>query len=505
MSENNIVEFFNFENKPLTCLTYRGRKAFIAKEIGARLGYSLGGGQLIKKIVSAWDQFFEEGKHYAVLRGADLYDIKKQILKEHPQRKPLKGNQVTVLFEVGVHAVIMRSRTRSAIRLQEYLIEKIDRHLDAAKRKEEEPGKVETTVLPPAEPPAPAPAQQNGIVKQFEGHSVTTITYKGRPCWLVKEVGQVLGYAKKGITKRISDEWSDEFTDGEEVITLRGEELSSFKELYQHVAEQVPGDGTCPIGANANAVRLLTEPGLYLVLAKTNKPVGKRFRKFITREVMPQIARDGKFDPSRKVNDRGELVNRDPLAEMKAKTEMELKLREMALKERTFDRTMDLKNKELDIRIDRESRIRRDKEAKAIRMAARARYALGYITKERMNAQLLMASEHVMGGRIGTWTAKRGSTGKEEWITPAALGKELGVSRNEIGRLVTAIEKEREIQIRNNPKYTMARVHGVVRHESGKNVTPDGYLLGREVADAIREKVNGKAKQTEMFNDTPTQ
>ena len=34
--------------------------------------------------------------------------------------------------------------------------------------------------------------------REFEGHSLTTIFYKDKPCWIAREVGQALGYARDG-------------------------------------------------------------------------------------------------------------------------------------------------------------------------------------------------------------------------------------------------------------------------------------------------------------------
>ena len=60
------------------------------------------------------------------------------------------------------------------------------------------------------------------ITKQFEGQDVTTITYKGQPCWIANEIGQVSGYADNGgrLVTKITHEWKDEFIEGHDFLYL---------------------------------------------------------------------------------------------------------------------------------------------------------------------------------------------------------------------------------------------------------------------------------------------
>ena len=52
----------------------------------------------------------------------------------------------------------------------------------------------------------------------FEKHGVTAIVYKGRVCWIAREIGRLLGYGNDGkrLVTLILRKWRDEFIAGEE-------------------------------------------------------------------------------------------------------------------------------------------------------------------------------------------------------------------------------------------------------------------------------------------------
>lgn len=119
---------------------------------------------------------------------------------------------------------------------------------------------------------------------EFEGKPLTVIEYKGRPVWIAKEVGLLLGYSNDGgrLVDKITAEWADEFIDGQDVIRLTGPDLRDFKELAV--------DTTDSVGSKANrALMLLTESGVNLVCIKTEKPLGKAVRRWLAADVMPKV------------------------------------------------------------------------------------------------------------------------------------------------------------------------------------------------------------------------
>jgi len=126
------------------------------------------------------------------------------------------------------------------------------------------------------------------INTEFEGQTLTTLTYEGRPCWIAREIGRVLGYSRGGrrLVAKISGWWSDNFIEGYHYTVLRGEELEDFK------ASMLVGDtGTKP-SKNLRVLMLLFEPGLRLVCDWTSKPGGLRLRRFLLDEVLPTLNLD---------------------------------------------------------------------------------------------------------------------------------------------------------------------------------------------------------------------
>lgn len=110
-------------------------------------------------------------------------------------------------------------------------------------------------------------AQIHALTLPFEGEPLTTLTWDGKPAWVAREMGRRLGYAGNGkrLVTRITREWGAEFIEGKDYVLLAGEELAAFKAAV--------GLGTPEVPSRAGGLMLLLEPGLHLVLTKTNKPI----------------------------------------------------------------------------------------------------------------------------------------------------------------------------------------------------------------------------------------
>lgn len=138
---------------------------------------------------------------------------------------------------------------------------------------------------------APAPAVDRlGLARHvFEGHDVPTITIAGQECWIASDVGRVLEYGRDGkvLPQTVVHTWGNEFREGEHYITAKGEILKDIKTLLNQIGEI---DLVAP---NASHAILLTRAGLWLVLDKTEKPVGQRFRRWLSGEVR-QAAEEGR-------------------------------------------------------------------------------------------------------------------------------------------------------------------------------------------------------------------
>lgn len=77
------------------------------------------------------------------------------------------------------------------------------------------------------------------------------------------------------------------------MVRLTGDELAAFKAIMPL------GDESSP--SRAPSLLLLTEAGMNLVLILSRQPKAAAIQDWLAEEVMPQLSRDGRYDPSRKV------------------------------------------------------------------------------------------------------------------------------------------------------------------------------------------------------------
>lgn len=125
------------------------------------------------------------------------------------------------------------------------------------------------------------------------GHSLTTIAYKGQPCWIAQEVGAALGYSANGskLVNKITQDWSDEFIEGVDCFKLESEDLADLRRSLKALS---PESGDRALPRNARNLLLLTREGFYLSCLKTNKPIGVQLRRWLASEVLPAMER-GEF------------------------------------------------------------------------------------------------------------------------------------------------------------------------------------------------------------------
>lgn len=121
------------------------------------------------------------------------------------------------------------------------------------------------------------------LTLDFEGKPLNTLTVRGRPAWPAREVAVGLGYGHKGdrFVSKLAGEWAGEFVEGLDIARVTGLELAILKEQL----------GPQVIPPTATKIVVLFETGVYLAVAKTDKPVGVRLRRFIVDEVLPRLAR----------------------------------------------------------------------------------------------------------------------------------------------------------------------------------------------------------------------
>ncbi len=288
----------------------------------------------------------------------------------------------------------------------------------------------------------------------FEGKPLTTLTCKGRPSWVARQVGAALGYANAGkrLANKIAGDWADEFIEGHDYLVLRGEDLAAFKELAK--------DSPVAVSSRVNrGLLILFETGLHLVLAKTSKPVGKRLRRFLVDEVMPQLLRDGRYDPGRRVEGDGfvqvEVTSTttlvaDPRMERERRLARKLELDDRRFRTRSLQETLDTLS------------------------------GLGQIDDDVRAAYEVSACEIALGQTL----PELRPTVEDGWLSPTEIGRRLGVSKQKIGRVITRLE------LRGN-KPGLARA--VLNKAQGSNRTVVTYLYSPAAVVRIQATLAGRA------------
>lgn len=123
----------------------------------------------------------------------------------------------------------------------------------------------------------------------FEGREFAIHMFRGKPCVIAKELGEMLGYTVEGFQRTLKN-WDDELIQGVDVDVLRGDDLREFRDVLEGTAKMAV--------ASASQLTVLYETGFDLVLIKTEKPAGKSLRRLLVTEVLPKLRRGETIAPS---------------------------------------------------------------------------------------------------------------------------------------------------------------------------------------------------------------
>lgn len=145
----------------------------------------------------------------------------------------------------------------------------------------------------------------NDLVKfEFEGKGVRTVVIEDEPWFVAKDVCDILGLVNSR----------------EAVANLEEDELKSV---------------TLTSGGQRREMTALSESGLYALIFKSRKENAKRFRKWVTAEVLPQIRKTGSYSvtqelPQTYIEALEALLESEKAKQklLEDKTELEVKLDE---------------------------------------------------------------------------------------------------------------------------------------------------------------------------------
>lgn len=122
---------------------------------------------------------------------------------------------------------------------------------------------------------------------EFEGHGLSFIPFKGRQIVVAAQMGQALDYENDGqkLVDSVRDNWGDEFIEDHDYKVLAGKDLRELKDALRLTRNLRV--------SRARHLMVLFEPGFDLVCQKTEKPAGKRLRRYLADEVIPKLRRGG--------------------------------------------------------------------------------------------------------------------------------------------------------------------------------------------------------------------
>lgn len=126
--------------------------------------------------------------------------------------------------------------------------------------------------------------QGNNVLDfQFEGHDVRAIAINGEPWFVGKDVAEALGYGKgKSITNAVTNHVDDEDKGVTKIMTPGGRQK----------------------------MVIINESGLYSLILSSKLDSAKKFKKWITSEVLPSIRKNGGYIYGQENMSEDELLSR---------------------------------------------------------------------------------------------------------------------------------------------------------------------------------------------------
>lgn len=136
----------------------------------------------------------------------------------------------------------------------------------------------------------------------FNGADIRTLTIDGEPYFVGKDVAEILGYAIP--TKAVTDH-----VDKED----RKTEILNTTELFQN-GNNVKKSQQSQNATGYQNIDLITESGVYSLIFASKLPTAKKFKHWVTSEVLPAIRKHGGYLTDKKIEEA--LYNPDTLIKL---------------------------------------------------------------------------------------------------------------------------------------------------------------------------------------------
>ena len=134
------------------------------------------------------------------------------------------------------------------------------------------------------------------IFKNAEFGSIRTLTINGEPYFVGRDVAEILGYS------------------------------NSRKALADHVDEEDKGVTKCDTLGGTQEMTVINESGLYSLILGSKLPTARRFKRWVTSEVLPTIRRHGVYAVDEVLANPDMLI--EALLQLKAESEINQALKE---------------------------------------------------------------------------------------------------------------------------------------------------------------------------------
>ncbi len=259
MTTQTLAPTYDFRGHPVRKLEHRGALAFIAREVGAALGYEREGKRFVSLLTAEWSVEIQEGVHWYRVKGVELRQLKAQVRAREGMEPVASGGG-----EARGGALA-------------------------------EPPRGEVSEGSPAsEPPrAIATAARGGALAEPPRGEVS----EGGPA--SEPPGAIATTAGGGaLAEPPRGELSEGGPGSEPPAALArtgGGALAEPRSLVGAVGSRTPPR---PFDVTfASELVVLTEEGLTLALMRSGQRIAVEFRKWLACEVVPQIARTGRYDP----------------------------------------------------------------------------------------------------------------------------------------------------------------------------------------------------------------
>lgn len=116
----------SFDDRRVTTVQYQGKNAWIAREVGAALGYAQAGKRFASRITGEWSREFVDGKDHAVLTGREAALLQQAVGSEGTDAVPLRSNRgVLVLFESGLYLALAKTEKEAGVRFRRFLVDEL--------------------------------------------------------------------------------------------------------------------------------------------------------------------------------------------------------------------------------------------------------------------------------------------------------------------------------------------------------------------------------------------